>query len=196
MRRSRRPGTTCSNPAFKGKLAMPDPIKTGGGYIFLATQVFRFGKDEEKAMDYMKALHANIGQYVGTSPQAIELVGQGQFLLAPNWGHDILTAANQGAAGRVRRARRRRPTRSAAVSIVKGGPNTEGAKTFVDWVLTPEASALNVKLSNRLSVLPSVPPAPGAPTLDQVEPGGVRPQPGRPTNKDRLLKAWQAAVGM
>ena len=43
-------------------------------------------------MDYMKKLHANIGQYVGTSPQGIELVGQGQFLMGPNWGHDILTA--------------------------------------------------------------------------------------------------------
>lgn len=62
---------------LKGKLDMPDPLKTGGGYIFLATQVFRFNRGEERAMAYMKQLHANIGQYVGTAPQGIELVGQG-----------------------------------------------------------------------------------------------------------------------
>ena len=51
---------------------------------------------EDKAMDYMKKLHANIGQYTGTAPQAIQLVGQGQFIGAPNWSHDILTAKSQG----------------------------------------------------------------------------------------------------
>ena len=80
------------DPAWKGKLCYPDPVKTGGGYIFIATQVFRFNKDETKAMAFMKSLNANIAQYVGTSPQAIQLVGQGQFILCPNWSHDILTA--------------------------------------------------------------------------------------------------------
>src|SRR5213075_3022066 len=52
------------DPAWKGKLVMPDPIKTGGGYIFIATQIFRFNRDEAKAMAFMKSLHANIAQYV------------------------------------------------------------------------------------------------------------------------------------
>jgi iron(III) transport system substrate-binding protein len=182
------------DPVYQGKLNMPDPVKTGGGFLVLATQVFRFDRDEEKALEYMKALHANIGQYVGTAPQGIELVAQGQFLAGPNWGHDILTAANRG-----------HPIEFVApaptgnevggISIIKGGPNTEGAKTFVDWVLTPEASALNVSLSNRLSVLPNVPPAPGAPTLDQVSLVAYDAiWAGQ--NKDRLIRAWQTAVGL
>ena len=89
--KNQRPGTTCSIRRGKAKLACPDPIKTGGGYIFLATQIFRFNKDEDKAMDYMKKLHANIAQYIGSSTQAIQLVAQGQFVGAPNWAHDILT---------------------------------------------------------------------------------------------------------
>ena len=36
------------DPAWKGKLVFPDPVKTGGGYIFMATQIFRFNKDEAK----------------------------------------------------------------------------------------------------------------------------------------------------
>ena len=118
------------DPARKGKLIFPDPVKTGGGYIFIATQVFRFAaatdwqqspaaastmaatiawmaataqatmvdytKAIDAAMDYMKKLNVNVGQYAGTSPQAIQLVGQGQFVGAPNWSHDILTAKTQG----------------------------------------------------------------------------------------------------
>ncbi len=181
------------DPAWKGKLADPDPVKTGGGYIMIATQVFRFNKDEDKAMDYMKKLHANIAQYVGTSPQAIQLVGDGQFICAPNWGHDILTAKDKG-----------QPVEFVVpegtgfeiggVSIIKGGPNTAAAKAFVDWVLTKDASQLNVKLSNRLSVRSDVPPAPGAPTLDQVKLVNYD-RAWASQNKDRLLKKWQATVG-
>jgi len=180
-------------PELKGKVALPDPIKTGGGYIFLANQVFRFGKDEPKALDFMKKLDANIGQYVGTSPLGIELVGQGQFVIGPNWGHDILTAANKG-----QPVEFVAPSDTAfeigAVSIVKGAPNLAGAKAFVDWVLTKSAAELNVKLSNRLSVLKDIPPAPGAPTLDKVKLVAYD-RAWATDNKDRLLKAWAQATG-
>ncbi len=177
-----------------GKLDMPDPVKTGGGYIFLANQVFRFNRDEEKAMEFMKKLHPNVGQYVGTAPQGIELVGQGQFLMGPNWGHDILTAASRGQPVEFI-APENTANEVGAVSIVKGGPNTAAARTFVDWVLTREAAELNVKLSNRLAVLKDVPPAPGAPTLDKVKLVDYD-RPWATENKDRLIKKWQAAVGI
>jgi iron(III) transport system substrate-binding protein len=209
------------DPAWKDKLVMPDPIKTGGGYIFIATQIFRFyaaemaamgtpaasataaatadpatmyAKAEDQAMEYMKKLHANIAQYAGTSPQAIQLVGDGQFVAAPNWSHDILTAKGRGQPVDLA-VPEKTGFEVGAVSIVKGGPNPDGAKKFVDWVLTKEAGELNVKLSNRLSVLKDVPPAPGAPTLDKVS---LVPydRPWATTNKDRILKKWQAAVGV
>jgi iron(III) transport system substrate-binding protein len=179
---------------YQGKLVFPDPVKTGGGYIFLATQVFRFERDEDRAMEYMRQLNGNIGQYAGTSPQGIALVGQGQFLMGPNWGHDILTAANQGNPVEFV-APAQTANEIGAVSIVKGGPNTAGAMAFVDWVLSPEAGALNVKLSNRLSVLPQIPPAPGAPTLDQVNIVNYD-RPWATDNKDRLLRKWQSTVNM
>lgn len=178
---------------YRNKLAMPDPVKTGGGYIFIATQVFRFNRNEDAAMEYMKALHENIGQYVGTAPQGIELVGQGQFLMGPNWGHDILTAASRGQPVELVV-----PENTAheigGVSIVKGGPNLAGAKAFVDWVLTPEGSALNVKLSNRLPVLPGQEPAPGAPTLETVKLVAYD-RAWATENKDRLIRKWQSVVG-
>jgi iron(III) transport system substrate-binding protein len=179
--------------AWKGKLILPDPVKTGGGYIFMATQIFRFNRDEDKAMDFMKKLNGNIAQYTGTAPQGIDLVGQGQFVGCPNWSHDIITAKNKG-----------QPIdlivpentgfEIGGVSIVKGGPNTAAAKAFVDWVLTKEAGELNVKLSNRLSVRKDVAPAPGAPTLDKVKLVAYD-RAWATDNKDRLLKKWQAAVG-
>jgi len=182
------------DPAWKQKLVMPDPVKTGGGYIFLATQVFRFGKDEDRAMDFMKKLHPNIAQYVGTAPQGIQLVSQGQFVGGPNWSHDILTekAKNPGIDLTI-------PDLTGfeigAVSIVKGTKNLPGGKALVDWILTKEAGELNVKLSNRVSVRKDVAPAPGAPTLDQVK-LVTYDRAWAADNKERLIKKWQQAVGL
>jgi iron(III) transport system substrate-binding protein len=183
-----------TDPKYKGKLVLGSPITTGGGYIFIATQVFRFNKDEAKAMDYMKRFHANVAQYPGTSPQAIQLVSQGQFVGAPNWAHDILTekTKNPGIELSV-------PSGTGyeigAISIIKGSKNLPAAKAFVDWVLTKEAGELNVKLSNRVSVRSDVPPAPGAPTLQSVQMVNYD-RDWAAANKDRLLKLWQTTVGL
>jgi iron(III) transport system substrate-binding protein len=180
------------DPAWRGKLVVPDPVKTGGGYIFLATQVFRFQRDEDKAMDYMRKLHRNVAEYVPTSPQGIDLVAQGKYPANLNWCHDILTAKNQGQPLEMIIPQ---PTgfEVGAVSIIKGGPNTAAARTFVDWVLSKQAGELNVKLSNRLSVRKDVPPAPGAPTLASVSLVNYD-RDWATTNKDRLIKRWQAAI--
>src|SRR5437868_5596671 len=182
------------DPAWKGKLVLPDPIKTGGGYIFIATQIFRFNRDEDKAMAFMKSLHANIAQYVATSPGALLLIDQGQFVGCPNWSHDILTEKTKG-----------NPVdltvppdtgfEVGAVSIVKGSKNLPAAQAFVDWVLTPEAGALNVKLSNRGSTVAGVAPAPGSPTLDQVKLVAYDRQ-WATDNKTRIQQKWQQAVGL
>ncbi len=180
---------------WKGNIGFPDPVKTGGGFIFLATQVFRFNKDEAKALDYMKKLHANIAQYVGSSPQVITLTEQGQFIGAPNWAHDILTFKAQNKSPIELIVPENTGFEVGAVSIVKGGPNTNAAKAFVDWILTKDAGVLNVKLSNRVAVLKDVPPAPGAPTLETTKLVNYDFL-WASENKDRLLKAWQTAVGL
>lgn len=181
------------DPAWKGKLILPDPIKTSVGFIFLATQVFRFAREEAKAMNFMKKLNGNIAQYVGTAPKGIQLVAQGQFVGCPNWGHDILTEKAKGSPIDLI-VPENTGYEVGAVSIVKGAPNLAGAQAFVDWILTKPAGELNVKLSNRFSVLKDVPPAPGAPALEQIKFVNYDWQ-WAADNKDRLLKAWQKAIG-
>src|SRR3989441_5621837 len=180
--------------AWKGKLILPDPVKTGGGYIFMATQIFRFNKDEDKAMDFMKSLHANIAQYVPTSPGALTLIDQGQFVGCPNWVHDILTEKGKGNPVDVNV-----PSDTGfevgAVSIVKGTKSLAAAQALVNWSITKEAGDLNVKLSNRGSTRTDVAPAAGAPKLTDVKLVNYDRQ-WATDNKDRILKKWQQTVGL
>ena len=155
------------DPKYKGKLLLGSPITTGGGYIFIATQVFRFNKDEAKAMDYMKRFHQNVASYPGTSPGAILSIANGEAVACPNWAHDILTQKTK-TPGVGLSIPKGTGYEIGAVSIIKGTKNPVAAKAFVDWVLTKEAGELNVKLSNRVSVSSYVPTAPGAPTITSV----------------------------
>jgi iron(III) transport system substrate-binding protein len=182
------------DPAWKGKLVLPSPVTTGGGYIFIATQLFRFNRDEAKTMDYMKKLHANIAQYVPTSPGALTLIDQGQFVGCPNWAHDILTEKGKG-----------NPVdltipsdtgfEVGAVSIVKGTKSLAAAQALVNWSITKEAGELNVKLSNRGSTRTDVAPAAGAPKLTDVKLVNYDRQ-WATDNKDRIIKLWQQTVGL
>ncbi len=185
------------DPAWKGKLVLPSPITTGGGYIFIATQIFRFGggaAGETKAMAFMKSLHANIAQYVPTSPGALTLIDQGQFVGCPNWSHDILTEKGKG-----------NPIdltvpsdtgfEVGAVSIVKGTKSLAAAQALVNWSITKDAGDLNVKLSNRGSTRTDVAPAAGSPSLTSVKLVNYDRQ-WATDNKDRIIKLWQATVGL
>ena len=58
---------------------------------------------------------------------------------------------------------------------------------------TPEAGALNVKLSNRGSTIASVAPAAGAPTLTSVKLVNYDRQ-WATDNKTRILQKWQDAT--
>ena len=187
------------DPAWKGKLVLPDPTKTGGGYIFMATQIFRFGggsAGETKAMDYMKKLHVNIAQYVPTSPGALTLIDQGQFVGAPNWAHDILTEKNPPKSNPIDlNIPADTGFEIGAISIIKGTKSLDAAKALVDWSLTKDAGDLNVKLSNRGSTRADVAPAPGSPKLTDVKLVNYDRQ-WATDNKARLLKLWQTTVGL
>lgn len=180
-------------PGLLWKVAMPDPVTTGAGYIFLADQLFRFGRDETRAMEFMKKLHPNVGQYTGTAPLAIDQVAKGRYPVGVNWGHDVLSAAATGSPVEFI-APEATAFEVGAVSIVKGGPNPAGARAFVDWVLSREAADVIVKSSNRVSVLKRVETTPGAPTLESVKLVDYD-RAWATANKDRLLNGWRAAVG-
>lgn len=178
---------------WKGKLILPDPMKTSEGYVFIATQIFRFGRNEARAMDYLKMLDGHIADYTPTAAGALALIGEGQSVGCPGWARDILIEK-----GRNKQIDLSVPSETGfdvgAVSIIKGTKSAGAAKAFVDWCLTNQAGELNVKLSERSSVRTDVAPPPGAPNLSGVTLVAYDRQ-WATDNKDRILKLWRAAVG-
>jgi iron(III) transport system substrate-binding protein len=55
-----------------------------------------------------------------------------------------------------------------AVALVKNGPNPEGGKLFIDYVLSPEIQEFLVETMQRRSIRTDVPQPDGLPNLDEI----------------------------
>lgn len=180
------------NPAYKGQLILANPQTSAIGYVLLATQVFRLGED--KAWDYTRKLNANVKQYTPSAPLTVTLVEQGEGTLGAFWLSDILTS----------RIGRKQPIDFIvpqdnvvsvwAASIINGAPNPEGAKKYIDFLLSEFPQSINARFGFRSPVNPNVPPPEGAPTLSDLKTVNYN-LPWATANMDRMRKEWSRVSG-
>ncbi|GAA3409388.1 ABC transporter substrate-binding protein [Paenibacillus hodogayensis] len=154
------------DPNYKGQFITSNPATAGGAYIFAADQLFRLG--EEKGWDYLKKLHGNVHHYTQGAVDGINLTATGEFVAGMSWAHDIVKSAKQGYPIKVIV-----PEQTAfeigGSAVVKGGPNADNAKKFIDWLLTKPVGEMNTKLSNRYSVRKDVEPPAGMIKIEDVK---------------------------
>ena len=136
------------DPAWKGKLAIPDPKRSDEGYLFVATQFFRLGRDDAATTDYLRKLHANGPQYPSLTADALALVAKAGAVGGPSWTHDAIAAKRKGSAVDVA-VPSDTTAEIGAVSILKGAKDVAAAKAFVDWTLSRDAGDLVVRVSAR-----------------------------------------------
>jgi len=180
------------NPAYKGQLVLPSPITTGGGFIFVATQIFRLG-NEDRAFAWLKQLAAN-ATFTPTAPAPITLVSRGEAIVGMNWGHDIRSmGVNQGF-----------PielvfppdtaTELGAASIIKDGPNPDGARQFIDFILGRLPQDINAKFGLRYPTRLDAPVPLGMPALSTFRFVKYDRQ-WAIDNMQRLRDRWQREIG-
>src|SRR5436305_264658 len=73
-------------PEYKGEIQVANPASSGTAYTMVATLVQLMGED--KAFDYMKALHRNVGQYTRSGTGPIKAVARGETAISISFVHD------------------------------------------------------------------------------------------------------------
>lgn len=181
-----------ARPEFKGQFVMPSPVTTGGGYIFVAAQIFRLGED--RAWTFLKALNANASQYTPTAPGTITLLERGEAIVGMMWAHEAIGA----------RILRTAPLEVVvppdtgfevgAVSIIKGGPNPAGAKAYVDFLMTRTPQDINARYGFRYPVRADVGVPSGATPFEQLKFVKYNLQ-WAIDNQARLRDLWTREIG-
>ncbi len=178
-------------PEFKGRISLAYPYTSGTAYTVLASLVALMGEDE--AFAYWKKLHKQIHHYNKSGSACVTQVGLGEITVGIAFAHDIikkgiskgypviLTFPKEGTGYEV-----------GAMSIIKGGPEPDLAKKFIDWMLTKEAQDL-MKQWYRIPINPEAEVAKGAVRLSDVK---VVPMDfeyfGK--EKDRLIERWKEEI--
>jgi len=154
------------DPAYKDVFVWANPTTAGGAYIATACQIFRLG--EEGAWEYLQKLDENVHHYYKGAGDVISPVATGEFIASIAWGHDSFKTQQEGYPLKII-VPKQTAYEIGGAAIVNGGPNTENAKVFMDWLLTREAQELSVETSFRYPVRDDVSAPEGLPALSDVD---------------------------
>lgn len=195
-------------PEWKGYIVSSGPATSGGAYIFIATQIFRFAElanffgfegqaalaeGEKAAWNWFRKFDQNVDLYMAKATEPITLTAQGEYVVGMSWAHDILVSVEQGL-----------PVELivppytgfeiGSVSAIKGGPNPEAAVKFVDFVISGRSQEINATVgAKRYPTRPGVVSPPNSPDIKGV----VLVKYDRAwaiANRERLLGVWEEVI--
>ena len=181
-------------PAYKGEVEISHPASSGTAYTVIAGLVQLMGED--KAFDYLKALHKNTTTYTRSGQAQAPNVAKGEVSIGISFlfGFDlwryqkfpVATAAPCEGTG----------YEIGGIALVKGARNKANALKYYDFLMSPEGQAIGGKAgslqypANKLTKLD-----PRIPTMD-----GVRlikydfEKYGKAAERRRLIDRWTREV--
>ena len=128
------------NPALKGEIQVANPASSGTAYTMVATLVQLMG--EEKAFEYMKALHKNISQYTRSGTGPIKAAARGETTISISFVHDGPGEKMQGFPIETITPSDGTGAEIGSMSLIKGARNLEASRKFYEWALTPAAQEM------------------------------------------------------
>ena len=183
-------------PAFKDEIQVANPNSSGTSYTMLATLVQLMGED--KAFDYLKALHKNVNQYTksGAAPARAAATGEthGRHHVPARraWCQAI-----GGAPVKIVSPCEGTGYEIGSMSIIKGAKNMDNAKKWYDWALTPEAQSIGAqaKVSYQVPSNKNASAPPQAPKFTEIKLINYDfAKYGSSAERTRLLTKWDKEV--
>jgi iron(III) transport system substrate-binding protein len=146
--------TDLAKPEFKGKILMANPAQSGSAYSQMHQILMLYGWD-------MMAKIIQNATFVSSSKLAFQNVAKGEIAVGLTSEFNILVSKLDG-----NPVEAVYPSDGTALiidanGIIKGGPNTENARKFIDFISSAQAHKILVALDKRRSARKDVAPPPG-----------------------------------
>lgn len=128
-------------PEYKGEIVVAHPGSSGTAYTMLATLVQVMGEDQ--AMEYLKKFNGQVRQYTKSGTAPGRMIGTGEATIGITFLHDGIKYQKEGYTDIVLGA----PSEGTGfeiggVALLKGAPDQENAKKFIDWALKSKTQEL------------------------------------------------------
>ncbi len=137
-----------ADPKWKGKISSARPDTSGSAFMQLATVLIAYG---DKGWDVYNGILANfiLSDSSGAVPR---FVNDGEALVGLTLEDNALEFVKGGGNVAIVYPEDGTSTIADGIALVKGGPNAENAKTFIDWLLSKPVQTLLVEDIGRRSV--------------------------------------------
>jgi iron(III) transport system substrate-binding protein len=179
------------DPAYKGMLQMADARTSGTAVTRIFSILEVFGRDEDKAIAFMKKMRENVQVDTksgggGTIPVGLGQAGAGIFFIVDalktkQEGYDIVVSFPKEGIG----------TAVEAIALLKGAKNPELGKKLIDWATSPAMQSLYAKY--KLNFVPAHPDVKVEPSLAKVlEAANLFPIDSKfaGENRKRMVDKW------
>ena len=199
MKKNRVPEPKCwadlTKPVYKDEIQVANPNSSGTSYTMLATLVQLMGED--KAFDYLKALHKNVNQYTKSGAAPARAAAVGESLIGITFQHDAVVQAIGGAPVTIVSPCEGTGYEIGSMSIIKGAKNLENAKKWYDWALSAEAQSIGAqaKVSYQVPSNKNAHAPPQAPKFSEIKLINYDfVKYGSSAERTRLLTKWDKEV--
>lgn len=127
------------NEEFKGKIATADPVKSSSAFACIMAIMGAYGQENGGGYEFLEKMIENLDSIVLSSSSSVyKGTADGEYAIGLTYEEAALRYRNEGASIEVVYPEEGTNIFMSPVTIVKGGPNTENAKLFVDYVLSKD----------------------------------------------------------
>ena len=179
------------DPKWKGKIAYASPAKSGSAFTQLCTMIFSHGGPEGGGWDFVKSFYANLdGKLQDSSGNCHKLVASGEYPIGVTIEKSaVLYADKPNLAYNYPAGNSAVPD---GVALVKGGPNPDNGKLFIDFVTGLECQTDQSTNWSRRPVRSDMNPGtlPALDTLDLCN----YDFDWAANNKEAIIEQWQDIV--
>jgi len=123
-------------PEYKGQIIMPNPASSGTGFLTVSAILQTMG--EEKGWAYLDKLHDNILRYTHSGSKPCKLAGAGEAPIGVSFGYRGFIQKEKGEPVVTMFPEEGSGWDVEANALVKKASIKPGAKTFLDWAISPE----------------------------------------------------------
>ncbi|WP_163468198.1 putative 2-aminoethylphosphonate ABC transporter substrate-binding protein [Fusobacterium sp. IOR10] len=122
------------NPNYKGLISMPNPNSSGTGFLTVSALIQLMG--ENKAWEYMKDLHKNIGVYTHSGSKPSKMAAKGESPIGISYDYPGIKLMNQGAPVNVYFPTEGCGWDSEANALINKKIIKKESKLFLDWAIS------------------------------------------------------------
>ncbi|MDY0287312.1 MAG: extracellular solute-binding protein [Sphaerochaeta sp.] len=143
------------HPALKGKIAHADAASSSSAFNHVANMLLNFGNgnyEDPAGWEFVRKFLINLNGKIASGSGAVHRsVADGEYVVGLTWEDPAVDYIRNGIAPvKVVHPKKGAQYAPSATAIVKGAPNLDNAKKFVDFILSEKAqSAIGLNLNNR-----------------------------------------------